>query len=124
MKGLRTCTYRVSDLQKAKQWYSDAFGTKPYFDEPYYVGFDIEGFELGLLPEIEARGPGLGGATAYWAADNLDEEITRFEALGARLHSPKQDVGGGILLATMLDPFGNEIGLIFNPNFTVIRQQS
>lgn len=124
MKGLRTCTYRVSDLQKAKAWYSEAFGTQPYFDEAYYVGFDIEGFELGLLPEIERQGPGVGGATAYWGVDNLDAELSRFEGLGARLLAPKQDVGGGVLLATMLDPFGNEIGLIYNPNFTIVRTQA
>ena len=51
MLGLRTCLYRVSELDKAIKWYSKAFNTEPYFNEPYYVGFNIGGYELGLQPE-------------------------------------------------------------------------
>ena len=53
MLGLRTTIYKVSDLLKAKSWYAKAFETQPYFDEPFYVGFNIGGYELGLLPEEE-----------------------------------------------------------------------
>ena len=50
--GLRTVVYKVSDLEKAKTWYTAALGVKPYFDQPFYVGFNIGGFELGLDPDI------------------------------------------------------------------------
>src|SRR2546426_7717980 len=62
--GLRTVIYHVPDLPRAKQWYSAAFGVKPYFDEPFYVGFNIGGFELGLDPDIEGVKPGPGGTVA------------------------------------------------------------
>ena len=55
MKGIRTVIYKQPDLAKAKQWYSKAFKTEPYFDEPFYVGFNIGGYELGLLPEPEKK---------------------------------------------------------------------
>ena len=52
--GLRTCIYPVPDLAAAKAWYARAFGVEPYFDEPFYVGFEIGGYELGLIPAQEA----------------------------------------------------------------------
>ncbi|TMG98319.1 MAG: VOC family protein, partial [Betaproteobacteria bacterium] len=51
MLGLRTAIYPAPDLQKAKQWYSELLVQAPYFDEPFYVGFSVGGFELGLVPE-------------------------------------------------------------------------
>ena len=64
--GLRTVIYHVPDLQRAKAWYSSAFGVQPYFDEPFYVGFNIGGFELGLDPDTKGVKPGAGGSVAYW----------------------------------------------------------
>lgn len=117
--GLRTVIYRVPDLERAKIWYSAAFGAAPYFDEPFYVGFSIGGYELGLDPNTkEGRvGIGEGGAVAYWGVDNLDSAAGHFEKSGAAVRSPAQDVGGGIRVATVADPFGNLIGLIENPGF-------
>jgi len=59
--GLRTVIYHVPDLQRAKAWYSTAFGVQPYFDEPFYVGFNIGGYELGLDPDTKGVAPGAGG---------------------------------------------------------------
>jgi catechol 2,3-dioxygenase-like lactoylglutathione lyase family enzyme len=65
--GLRTVIYHAPDLAAAKAWYATAFGVRPYFDEPFYVGFEIGGFELGLDPDNKGRNVG-NNAVAYWAS--------------------------------------------------------
>lgn len=117
--GLRTVIYRVPDLARAKEWYSAAFGMTPYFDEPFYVGFSIGGFELGLDPAVHDTAAGPGGSVAYWAVRNIDDAVGHFSGQGAAVKAPIQDVGGGIRVATVSDPFGNLIGLIENPNFKI-----
>lgn len=115
--GLRTVIYRVPDLPRAKAWYSAAFGVQPYFDEPFYVGFNVGGYELGLDPDTKGGAAGPGGAVAYWGVANLDAALTHFTKAGAAVKVPAQDVGEGIRVATVADPFGNLIGLIENPHF-------
>lgn len=115
--GLRTAIYHVADLRQAKAWYAAAFGVQPYFDEPFYVGFSIGGYELGLDPDTSTGRPGAGGTVAYWGVDNIDQAIQHFVEAGATVKAPVQDVGGGIRVATVSDPFGNLIGLIENPHF-------
>jgi|SRR6188508_555745 len=117
--GLRTVIYHVTDLDRAKAWYRAAFGVEPYFDEPFYVGFNIGGFELGLDPDPGSGKPGKGGTVAYWGVANIKEAVPHFLASGARFASPIRDVGGDIQVATVTDPFGNEIGLIENPHFVM-----
>lgn len=117
MLGLRTVKYVVTDLPRAKAWYAEAFGVEPYFDEPFYVGFDIGGFELGLDPDVSSQRPGTGGSLAYWGVPDAVAALARLESMGARVHEPVQDVGGGIKVASVLDPFGNPVGIIENPHF-------
>ncbi|HYX82563.1 MAG TPA: VOC family protein [Gemmatimonadales bacterium] len=116
--GLRTAIYRVSDLARAKEWYSRAFGVEPYFDQPFYVGFNIGGYELGLDPNPKGGKPGPGGSVAYWGVPDVDKAVAQFLRAGATLKSPVQDVGDGIKVATVADPFDNLIGLIENPHFS------
>ena len=113
--GLRTVIYNAPDLARMKAWYSDAFGIAPYFDEPFYVGFDVGGYELGLDPN--GGHTGAGGATAYWGVANLDAALAHVTARGGVPVAPAQDVGEGIRVATIADPAGNVIGLIENPHF-------
>jgi predicted enzyme related to lactoylglutathione lyase len=115
--GLRTVVYKVTDLDKAKSWYSKVFGIEPYFDQPFYVGYEVGGFELGLDPSSENRTPGLGGSTAYWGVKDLSATLTSLAKNGVSVLIPLQEVGDGIKVATITDPFGNEIGLIENPHF-------
>ena len=115
--GLRTAIYHVDDLERAKAWYGELFGTQPYFDEPFYVGFNIGGFELGLHPDTSKVKPGPGGAVAYWGVLDAAAAFERAVRLGAGEHEPPQDVGGGIKVATISDPFGNLLGIIENPHF-------
>lgn len=115
--GLRTVIYRVPDLARAKAWYEAAFGIAPYFDEPFYVGFNIGGFELGLDPDLEGGKAGHGGSTAYWGVANIEAALPKFVREGGVMRSEPHDVGDGIRVASVSDPFGNTIGLIENPHF-------
>lgn len=118
MQGLRTVIYKVPDLKQATAWYSKAFETTPYFEESFYVGFSIEGYELGLLPE-EGSDDTLKASNilAYWGVATMEIEFARLLALGATVHESPTDVGEGIVTASVFDPYGNVIGLIFNPHF-------
>jgi predicted enzyme related to lactoylglutathione lyase len=113
--GLRTAVYYVDDMAKARDWYSSILGIAPYFDEPFYVGFNVGGFELGLHPD-EGKSKG-EGHVAYWGVENADSAFQRLIELGAVAHDNIQDVGGGIKVATVKDPFGNIFGIIENPEF-------
>lgn len=114
--GLRTVIYHVPDLTAAKSWYTAAFGVKPYFDEPFYVGFSIGGYELGLDPDTATIGAGVAGSVAYWGVSDIEQAVAHFREAGG-LDSPIQDVGDDIRMATITDPFGNMLGLIQNPHF-------
>lgn len=115
-QGLRTAIYHVEDLQKAKEWYSEVLGFAPYFDEPFYVGFNVGGYELGLDPDVSGVTKG-DSAVAYWGVADAASAYNRVLGLGARKHSEPQEVGGGIIVATAEDPWGNVFGIIENPHF-------
>jgi len=117
--GLATVIYQVPDLARAKAWYTQAFGTAPYFDQPFYVGFEIGGYELGLHPDLSEGQPGPGGSVAYWRVPSIDAAMAHFTSCGASVISSPADVGEGIKVAKVADPFGNVIGLIENPHFAV-----
>lgn len=112
--GLRTVGYKVSDLTAAKKWYTEAFETEPYFDEPFYVGFNIAGYELGLMPDEAVNGDNV---ISYWGVENTESEYYRMLDLGAAEHEAPHGVGGDIAVASVKDPWGNIIGLIYNPHF-------
>lgn len=114
--GLRTTIYKVSDLSKAKEWYAQAFECEPYFDEPYYVGFDIQGYELGLQPDENSQ-PKACSVVSYWGTNSIEAEYERFLTLGATEHEPLQHVGEDIIVGSLKDPWDNVIGLIYNPLF-------
>ena len=117
LQGLRTAIYIVNDLEAAKAWYAGVLGFGPYFDEPFYVGFNVGGYELGLLPSEGDASPGIGGVQAYWGVPDAEAAFARLLAAGATAHEPVQDVGGGIRTGRVLDPFGNALGVIENPHF-------
>ena len=117
-EGLRTVIYPASDLAAARAWYSTLLGQEPYFDQPFYVGFAVGGFELGLLPDGEAA-TSAGGPVAYWGVLDIDAAFARLRELGAGERVPVQDVGDGIRTAVLTDPFGNAVGIIENPHFSV-----
>src|SRR5213082_166684 len=96
IRGLRTVIYHVTDLAKAKAWYSRVLEQEPYFDQPFYVGYNVGGFELGLVPDGT---PGRGGTVAYWGVPNAESALQRLITLGGEVREPLTDVGAGIKIA-------------------------
>ena len=114
--GLRTAVYHVSDLDEATEWYTRALGVEPYFKESFYVGFNVAGYELGLDPDPAAdQGP--GGVGVYWGVPNIEAALEHLIESGGTPNGEVQDVGGGIKVASVLDPSGNVFGVIENPHF-------
>ena len=110
-KKLRTVIYNVPDLQKAKEWYSKLTGVQPYFDEAFYVGFDFNGCELGLHPHDETVTTG-NQTVSHWAVDGIEDCVKKSVESGATVLYNVSEVGGGIKVATLIDPWGNALGLI------------
>lgn len=115
--GLRTVMYHADDLTHAKEWYMKVLGYAPYFDEAFYVGFNVGGYELGLHPDVPNTVRGGGSVFAYWGVADVKGAHARLLELGASPHEDVSDVGDGILVATVTDPFGNIFGVIENPHF-------
>jgi predicted enzyme related to lactoylglutathione lyase len=115
--GLMNATYQAKNLDAAKAWYSKALGIQPYFDQPFYVGFNVHGYELGLVPETTAGEKRAAAGVAYWRVEDARAVYQHLIELGATAREPVQDVGGDILVGTVHDPFGNVLGVIQNPHF-------
>lgn len=123
MEGLRTCIYKVPDLEAAKKWYAKISGKEPYFDQPFYVGFNIGGFELGLVPE-ETEGDRLRAENilVYWGVKDIGAAFQDLLDQGATVHEAPHSVGGEIMVASVKDPWENVLGLIYNPEFKIENQ--
>lgn len=111
LRKLRTVVYHVDDIQKAREWYVMATGIQPYFDEAFYVGFDVNGSELGLDPDLKGVQEG-NNAVAYWSVDGMPALVEKLVIAGASIVKEIANVGGGITVAEIKDPFGNTVGLI------------
>lgn len=110
-KKLRTVVYHVTDLEKAKEWYRHITGIDPYFDMPFYVGFDINGCELGLDPDGSSYTDG-NHSYVYWSVDAIHDCVSKLLEGGAKMLQPVNEVGDNIKVAAVLDPWGNAVGLI------------
>ncbi|MEP6668978.1 MAG: VOC family protein [Chthoniobacter sp.] len=115
-RGIYTVLYRAPDITQAKAWYAAVLGIEPYFDQPFYVGFNVSGYELGLHPEMAE---GSGSSVAYWGVADAQASMARLLSLGAREHSAVVEVGDGIKVGTVFDPFDNIFGVIENPHFAL-----
>jgi predicted enzyme related to lactoylglutathione lyase len=116
-QGLRTVIYAAPDLAAAKAWYARAFAVEPYFDEPFYVGFSIGGYELGLDPDIKYEA---GSTVTYWGVASIDATYRHLLDCGATEYKVPRNVGGSIFVAEVRDPFGNIVGIIENPEFQAL----
>ncbi|GAB3262776.1 VOC family protein [Larkinella harenae] len=112
--GLRTVIYAAPDLLYAKTWYSKILGVKPYVDEPFYVGFSVGGYELGLDPAVK---PMDGSTITYWGVANIEKAWEHLMSHGASVHSGIEEVGEDVKVASVKDPFGNILGITENPHF-------
>ncbi len=124
LQGLRTLVYQVGDLDAAKDWYAALLGTPPYFDEPFYVGFNVGGYELGLQPLGDADAGQARDAVTYWGVPDADAAYAWLLVSGASEYQPVQDVGGGIRLGAVTDPQGGLLGVIENPHFVAAHPAS
>ncbi len=113
LHGLRTVIYPAPDLSAATAWWTAFLGFGPYFEEPFYVGFSVGGYELGLLPTAS----GAEGALTYWGVDDVAAAVAHALAAGATVHVPPAEVGDDIVTATVTTPDGAIVGFIYNPHF-------
>ena len=111
--GMQTIIYPVADLDSAKSIYGELFGVESYMDEPYYVGYNVAGQDVGLDPN--GHGKGMTGPTGYWHVGDINATLDGLVARGASKVQDVTDVGGGKLIATAQDPDGNVIGLLQMP---------
>jgi predicted enzyme related to lactoylglutathione lyase len=109
-QGVKTLLHPVSDLAAAKAVYAALLGVQPQTDEPYYVGFEAEGQQIGLVPGGAQQG--MSSPVAYWHVPDIGAKLAEVTAAGATLKEPAHDVGGGRLVATVADPDGNVLGLL------------
>ena len=128
LRGMATVSYWADDLEAAKSWYSDLLGLEPYFaasgpdHQPAYYEFRLGDYqqELGLIgrryaPEGAATGP--AGVILYWHVDDLTATLERLMAMGAAEHEPPTERGAGFITASVIDPFGNILGIMHNPHY-------
>ena len=109
-QGIKTVLHPVSDLEKAKAVYTALIGLAPQTDGDRYVGYEAEGQQIGLVP---GGGPqGITSPVAYWHVSDIEAKLAEVTDVGATVHEPPREVGGGRLAATITDPDGNVLGLI------------
>jgi hypothetical protein len=113
LQGLRTLIHPVEDLDAAKAWWTDFLGFGPYFDEPFHVGFEVAGYELGLSPSEDTS----RGAFTYWGVDDVQVAVDTAVAAGATVVEAPHEVGEGIVVGAVDAPHSGLVGFIYNPHF-------
>jgi len=109
--GVNTILHPVTDLEKAKPVYTALLGVEPMADSPYYVGYEAEGQQIGLVPNSDMTSP-----IAYWHVTDIEAKIKEITAAGGTLKDAPKDVGQGRLVATLTDPDGNVLGVLQDPS--------
>lgn len=126
LRGLTTVSFYAADLPAASRWYSEFLGIEPYFTEkPGYVEFRIGDYqhELGIIdaryaPADPSAGP--AGETVFWHVDNVPATLERLLSLGATQLAAPRDQGSGFITAAVIDPFGNILGVMYNPHYVQV----
>ena len=123
LRGVSTISYWAADLEAAKKWYTELLGIEPYFERPGYCEFRIGDYEheLGIIDSkyapFAASAAGPAGALMYWHVDDVNATLERLLSMGAKeLEAPK-DRGEGFVTASVVDPFGNVLGIMYNPHY-------
>jgi predicted enzyme related to lactoylglutathione lyase len=113
IEGIKTVLHPVTDLAVSKAVYTALLGTPPSADSPYYVGYEVEGQQIGLVPNAEEQG--ITSPIAYWHVADIEAKLAEVVAAGAKVRNAPRDVAAGRLVATFTDPDGNVLGLIQDP---------
>jgi len=108
--GLRTTIYPAPDLEKSKAWFTALLGQEPYFDQPFYVGYNVAGYELGLDPNADPA----EGTQSYWGVPDAAAAFAELIEQGATAVLEVTETGDGIRVARVRDPLGD---VIENPIF-------
>ena len=108
--GLRTLIYPSANLEEDKKWWAEALGFKPYFDQPFYVGFNVGGYELGLDPNASPK----EGPKTYYGVENMGDAMGHFTSLGCVVHEGPFEPGDGIIVSSLVMPTGQLLHLIYN----------
>ncbi|MFJ1763053.1 VOC family protein [Amycolatopsis sp. NPDC088138] len=108
-EGIKTVLHPVSDLEKAKAVYTALLGAEPTADSAYYVGYDVGGQHIGLVPGGAAPGT---GPVSYWHVSDIEAKLAEVTAAGGSVKDAPKDVGGGRLVATFTDADGNVLGVL------------
>jgi len=108
--GALTLLHPVTDLEKAKAVYTALLGTPPAHDAAYYVGYEVAGQHIGLVPNGAQQG--MTSPVAYWHVPDIEAKLAEVTAAGATVKDPPRNVGGPRLVATFTDPDGNVLGLV------------
>jgi predicted enzyme related to lactoylglutathione lyase len=134
LRGMSTVSFYASDLKAARAWYSQLLGIEPYFhfpdaDNPVYIEFRIGDYqhELGIISSQFApknTSTGFGGAELYWHVDDLAASVTSLLAMGATEYQPITVRGEGFTTASVIDPFGNVLGVMYNAHYLEILNAS
>jgi predicted enzyme related to lactoylglutathione lyase len=112
-QGIQTVLHPVTDLDRAKAVYTALLGIPPQADAPYYVGYDVEGQHIGLVPGGAQHG--MTSPVAYWHVADIDAKLAEVTAAGATVKEEPHEVGGGRRVASFTDPDGNVLGLVQDP---------
>ncbi|CAI8867494.1 VOC family protein [Brevibacillus sp. IT-7CA2] len=131
LRGFATISYWADDVQAAKKWYTELLGIAPYFERSgpdgqlAYVEFRIGDYkhELGLIDcrfAPAAALPSPGGAVMYWHVDDIESVLDKLLSMGAREYEPLIQRGDGFITASVLDPFGNVLGIMYNAHYLEI----
>jgi predicted enzyme related to lactoylglutathione lyase len=126
LRGLSTVSFFAADLVAAKKWYTDFLGIEPYFERPGYCEFRLGDYqhELGVIDSKYVPGTdssaGRAGVIVYWHVDDVNAILERAMALGAKQLEAPQDRGHGFVTASVVDPFGNILGIMYNPHYLEI----
>ncbi|MGI5271759.1 VOC family protein [Nonomuraea sp. CA-218870] len=129
LRGLANISYWADDLEAAKRWYTELLGVEPYFHRNGpdgrlgYTEFRVGDHqdEIGLIDAAwRPHGPERGGVVAYWHVDDVRAAYERLLALGAEKHQGIVERGEGFVTASVVDPFGNIIGVMYNPHYVEV----
>lgn len=125
LRGFATVNFYAADHAAARKWYTEFLRIEPYFERPGYVEFRVGDYqhELGIIdakyrPKAAAAGP--GGSIIYWHVDDLNAVRDKLISMGAKEYEPILERGAGFITASVIDPFGNVLGIMRNPHYLEI----